>query len=194
MGNVAKKAKEFRLKSGRCGRYGRCEREKKAERVIVDTALMNADNTVPLFSLEGQTLVGKIVNVYDGDTCKVVFRLGGDLVKFNCRMNGYDTPEMRPPKNKPGREKEIIAAKAAKARLIELVMGSGGGDDQGKSGGRDIKLVRVKCGKFDKYGRLLTDVYVDKKERSVNQMLVDEGFGYPYGGGTKNETFAQDKK
>lgn len=166
MGNVIKKIKGCKL---------------GGKKEIVDDELMNATNDIALFSLEGQTLVGKIVNVYDGDTCKVVFRLGGELLKFNCRMNGYDTPEMRPPKSKPGREKEIVAAKAAKARLIELVMGFG-------------QLVRVKCGKFDKYGRLLTDIYVEGQEKSVNQMLVDEGFGYEYGGGTKNETFAQDKK
>ena len=43
---------------------------------------------------------------------------------------------------------------------------------------------------FDKYGRLLVNVYnlVDKK--SVNDMMVEEGFGKMYDGGTKDTNWA----
>lgn len=144
--------------------------------------LRSATNDVPLFSLEGWVVPCKVVNVYDGDTCKIVLELDGRLAKFNCRMAGYDTPEMRPPRDKPDRDKEIAAAKAAKARLIELVMSGGEEGDQ---------LVTVECGEFDKYGRLLTTLYVNAGDtKSVNQMLVDEGHGYEYDGGTK-KAFSQ---
>lgn len=147
----------------------------------IDLGLINADNSVGVFTLEGQVLPCKVVNVYDGDTCKIVIRMNNKLVKFNCRMNGYDTPEMRPPKNKYGRDEEIRLAKLAKARLIELIM-------------NDKQIVYVKCGEFDKYGRLLTDIYLTGDEAngvdstanmSVNQMMINEGHGYEYHGGTK---------
>ncbi len=152
--------------SGSCGRGGN-----KA----VDLELVNASNDVELFSLDGQTVEAKVVNVYDGDTCKIVIRMGGELVKFNCRMNGYDSPEMRPPKNQANRDDEIKAAKVAKARLIDLVM-------------KDDQLIIAKCCKFDKYGRLLVDIYEGGRvNRNVNQLMIDEGHGYVYDGGTKKK-------
>ena len=158
-------------------RGGNRERKRRGGNKNVDLDLMNADNDVELFSLEGQTLQAKVVNVYDGDTCKIVIRMGGKLVKFNCRMNGYDTPEMRPPKDQANRDDEIKAANAAKARLIELVM-------------QDDQLVIAKCGKFDKYGRLLVDIYdggSTSSAKSVNQLMIDEKYGYVYDGGTKKK-------
>lgn len=139
--------------------------------------LMNADNSISEFSLEGRFILCKVVNVYDGDTCKIVIEMNGELVKFTCRMNGYDSPEMRPLKSKENREEEKALAKIAKTRLIELVMS-------------DKQLVFAKCGKFDKYGRLLVDLYLNMNsvtngDDSVNEIMVKEGHGYEYHGGTK---------
>ena len=52
------------------------------------------------------------------------------------------------------------------------------------------KLVVIKCGKFDKYGRLLAYVfqyYESGKEMSIsiNDTLIEKKFAYPYDGGTK---------
>ena len=47
----------------------------------------------PLFSLEGQEIKAKVVSVYDGDTVKCVFPKKD--VKWNCRLSGVDTPELR---------------------------------------------------------------------------------------------------
>ena len=54
-----------------------------------------------------------MIDVYDGDTCKVVFDLNGCLNKWNVRMEGYDSPEMRISKNDPDRDqrKKPIEAK-----------------------------------------------------------------------------------
>lgn len=162
---------------------GICCSKNDTENGHISNALKGANNSVELFSLDGKHMYGKVVNVYDGDTCKIVFEIDGmngdnRLVRFNCRMNGYDSPEMRPPKNKPDREFEIKAAKAAKQRLISLVMS------------HSEKVVFVKCGKFDKYGRLLVDIYDNRKmiygnELSVNQIMMNEGHGYAYDGGRK---------
>lgn len=54
---------------------------------------------------------------------------------------------------------------------------------------RDGLLIRCRCGGFDKYGRLLGELFVDtwfrKAEKSVNELLVEEGHAYAYDGGTK---------
>ena len=138
--------------------------------------LTQADNNVPLFSLEGIFCECKVVDVYDGDTCKVVFPLHDKLYRWNVRLDGYDTPEMRPRKNKPNREQEIAAAKEAKKFLKDLVMKS------------PEQLVYIKCKEFDKYGRLLADLFVCQDDKcSVNQMMIDNGHGYVYNGGKKKE-------
>lgn len=141
--------------------------------------LQNTNDDIDLFSLNGKDFLAKIVNVYDGDTCRCVFMLDDKLVKFNCRMNGYDTPEIRPRLNVENREDIITKAKEARDYFKNLV--------------KD-KLVHLKCGKFDKYGRLLADIYVNENENNeanlpfelwINKDMIDKGFGYSYDGGKK---------
>ena len=142
-------------------------------KIKLSSELQNCNNKTPMFSLENKIKLCKVVNVYDGDTCKVVFKLNNELCRWNIRMTGYDTPEMRPPRNQPNREIEIAAAKEAKAFLISKIM-------------NENQLVYIKCGKFDKYGRLLGEIFINKNDKkSINQIMIDEGHGYAYEGGTK---------
>ena len=124
--------------------------------------------------LEGQTKLCKVVDIYDGDTCRVVFNHNGCINKWNVRMNGYDSPEMRPSRSLPNREEIKKKAVESKEYLRSLVANSA------------EQLVYVKCGGFDKYGRLLGELYVNlEDEKSVNQQMIDNGHGYEYHGGTK---------
>lgn len=126
------------------------------------------DNSVELFSLNNKIVYAKIVKVYDGDTCYAVFMLNGKPVKFHIRMEGYDSPEMKPLLKILNREKVIIDAKLAKTELEKIVLN---------------KIVKLHCGTWDKYGRLLAKLYVD--ELCVNKYMIENGFGYEYFGGTK---------
>ena len=53
------------------------------------------------------------------------------------------------------------------------------------------KIVKIKCYDFDKYGRLLIDVYLpknipDKKNKTLlSQWLIANDYAYAYEGGTK---------
>ncbi len=133
------------------------------------------NNKTPIFSLEGTKHLCKVVNVYDGDTCKVVFPFADKMCRWNVRLTGYDTPEMRPPRNQENREEEKKAAYAARDFLRSKVMN----DDQ---------LVYIKCGEFDKYGRLLGTLYLrENDENSINDLMIQEGHGYVYDGGTKKK-------
>ena len=50
----------------------------------------------------------------------------------------------------------------------------------------DSQLVYLKCGKFDKYGRLLGTIFLNEHDTvSVNELMVNNGYGYEYHGGTK---------
>lgn len=121
--------------------------------------LRNATKDTPAFSFAGMRCDGKVVDVYDGDTCRVVIRYQGDLVKLTLRLMHIDTPELR---SKDPEERE--AAKAARDRLRELCLG---------------KIVEVQLGDFDNFGRVLAVLW-PKPKYSINQMLLTEGHAEPY--------------
>ena len=128
------------------------------------------------FTLEGCFKLCKVVSVYDGDTCRVVFNHNGQINKWNIRMNGYDSPEMRPSRSLPNRDEIKAKAKISKEYLKSLICND---EDQ---------LVYLKCGKFDKYGRLLGTIYVNlDDEFSVNDLMIQNGYAYEYHGGTKKK-------
>ena len=65
----------------------------------LNNQLKNLDNSIPLFDLKDNTYSAKVVDVYDGDTCSIVIFLNKNFTKFKLRCLGYDTPEMKPPKD-----------------------------------------------------------------------------------------------
>jgi endonuclease YncB( thermonuclease family) len=129
-------------------------------------------NNIPEFSLNGYNTLSKIVDVYDGDTCKGVLYLDNKLTKFTIRMNGYDTPEIR---TNDAIEKEYgIAAKIIVSRMILN------------------KIVYLKCGKWDKYGRLLADIYMKTPKNTIclNDWIIKNNLGVKYDGKTKSKFIA----
>ena len=154
--------------------------------------IMNCTKDTPEFSLCGLTLVGKVVEMYDADTCKIALPLQNSFYKFTCRLNGIDTPEIKPRKDKPNREQEIIWAKKARAELLSLVCNT-------KIDNLEIKkediinilqnnknLISVKCLGFDKFGRVLVELYnINDNTKSFNDILVEKQLAVKYDGGTK---------
>ena len=129
--------------------------------IPVDWALVN--NDVDLFSFKGDAKKAKVVDVYDGDTIKVVFSVQDKLYKFNCRIQHVDTPEIRT-KNKL--EKQF----GLKVRdiLRDKILG---------------KIVNIVCDDFDKYGRLLIDIKLE--DTLLSQWLISNDYAFEYDGGTK---------
>ena len=105
----------------------------------------NVNKKTKVFSFEGRKCIGKVVDVYDGDTVKIVFPLSEKepdrLYKWNCRLINVDTPEIR---TKNLKEKEF--GKLVRNKLREKIL---------------EKLVYINCMDFDKYGRLLVEIFED---------------------------------
>jgi endonuclease YncB( thermonuclease family) len=54
------------------------------------------------------------------------------------------------------------------------------------------KILLIKCGEFDKYGRLLVEIYENNGELfSINNWLIENNYAKPYDGGTKEEWFKE---
>lgn len=146
------------------------------------------DENIKELTFKGKEKIGKVVSVYDGDTIKIVFPiidgLSNSLYKWNCRMINIDTPEIRTTNLK---EKEF----GLKVRdiLKEKILN---------------KVVIVKCGEFDKYGRLLVEVFIKEDNisnfnkftafftnnksnnlLSINNWLIDNNYAKKYTGGKR---------
>jgi endonuclease YncB( thermonuclease family) len=118
---------------------------------------------------------GKVVKVYDGDTITIVTLLfNGDvsskskLYKFNVRILGIDTPELKT-KNVGEKGLAIIARNA----LSELVLN---------------KVVKLENVSYDKYGRILCNVFLDNV--NISEWLVSNNHAVLYNGGTKLKKWA----
>ena len=127
------------------------------------------DDSIPMLSFKGQKTNCKVVSVYDGDTIKVVFPIIGSgskkLYKWNCRINGVDTPELR---TKNLLEKDF--GYKVRDKLREKILG---------------KVVYIVCDKFDKYGRLLVNIYIDGED--ISKWLIDNEYAFEYNGGKKRD-------
>jgi endonuclease YncB( thermonuclease family) len=131
--------------------------------------------SVKYFSLKGNVFYALPCNIYDGDTFSVIFEYKGELIKYRCRCNGYDCAEMKPSLNDPNRDHEKELAIKAKDRLIELL------------NKHETKLIKIECLEFDKYGRLLINFWNNVDKKSINEIMISEGHGKPYNGGTKDK-------
>ena len=147
------------------------------------------NNTTPHFSLNGQKLWGRVVSLYDGDTLTIALNVFTGIYKFSVRMNGIDTCEM---KSKNEKNKEL--AKSARSCLLSLITGKDISETSTWNDRRKINnilnkgmyFVWVECLDFDKYGRLLANIYPDENSiECFSQVLIKEKLAYEYKGDTK---------
>jgi endonuclease YncB( thermonuclease family) len=173
--------------------------------------LSDATANVPKFTFSGSVHSAKVVSCYDGDTFDAVMFIGDKLWKFDCRMSGYDSPEMKPLKTAANREAEKAAALRAKKALLSFicdgvdVLREYTNKELDELVKRNKKLIELQCKEFDKYGRLLVEIPAtitaaadaaaatgptDSKHdpvtsNTVNSWMIVNKFGYEYTGGTK---------
>jgi len=150
-------------------------------------------STAPFTLLQDKRIEGKILSVYDGDTCHIALKHPAvkQIWRYKCRLAHIDTPEIR-----THDVKEKKAALKARNRLVVLSTDVGHLIPSPECTwskkllqgvlNRNTRSVFIQCGKFDKYGRLLVVLYAKRRNSvSINQTLVNEGLAKPYEGGTK---------
>lgn len=119
----------------------------------------------PYFSncVNNQSIEAKVISVYDGDTIKALFPLNGVMYKWNCRLVGIDTPEIRT-RNLKEKEFGYKVRDILRSKILN-------------------KIVLLKCGQLDKYGRLL--VTIEFNDCNINNWLIENNFAFSYDGGKK---------
>jgi micrococcal nuclease len=118
--------------------------------------------------------VKKVHKVVDGDTIDVDIDLGFSVSFFSrVRLAGIDTPESR---TTDAREKAL--GLEVKEKLKKELAAA-----------KDVVIKTEKPDSSEKYGRILGWVFLDGSEISLNQKLINEGYAWTYGGGTKIKDF-----
>ena len=145
------------------------------------------NNDTPIFTMNGMNTFARVVNVIDGDTLSLVIPLFDKYFKFSVRIYGIDTCEIH------SNDTEIKdKGLKAKYRVIEILSKKDVKDVLCISRkqiidlfNNNMSIVWIECLDFDKYGRLLANVFFDNKTKSIADILVSEKLAYRYDGGTK---------
>ena len=119
--------------------------------------------------------VKKVTGVVDGDTIDVEIDLGFNIsFSQRVRLAGIDTPESR---TKDLNEKKL--GLESKEWL--------------KSKLKDAENIIIKTelpDSSEKYGRILGWLHIKGFDKSLNQMMIDEGYAWGYLGDTKVKDFS----
>ena len=126
--------------------------------------------------------------VVDVDTIDVTLDLGFNICKSErIRVAGIDTPEKRT-RNLEEKELGIDATEWIKSKLEGAITGE-----------EDLVIKTELEGGMGKYGRLLGWLYIGYPEctddcncechqqKSINELIVEEGYAWEYDGGTKTK-------
>ena len=118
--------------------------------------------------------VKKVNKIVDGDTIDVDIDLGF-AVSFTqrVRLAGIDTPESRT---------TDLKEKALGLEVKEKIK-------KELAAAKDVVIKTEKPDSSEKYGRILGWVFLDGSDVSLNQKLINEGYAWTYGGGTKIKDF-----
>jgi micrococcal nuclease len=118
--------------------------------------------------------VKKVNKIVDGDTIDVDIDLGF-AVSFTqrVRLAGIDTPESRTTDLK-----EKALGLEVKEKIKKEIAAA-----------KDIVIKTEKPDSSEKYGRILGWLFLDGADVSLNQKLINEGYAWTYGGGTKIKDF-----
>lgn len=140
------------------------------------------------FSLYGISTLGRLVDIIDGDSLCIILPVFNNFYKYNVRLNGIDTCEMR----SKHQENKTLAIRARDA-LLELVTEKKYTTELTKHNIQEILnktviTLFVECLDFDKYGRLLANVYFDSPitgKIQLSEYLLQNKLAYQYTGKTK---------
>ena len=136
------------------------------------------DNDIGEFTLVGRKTVGKVVDVYNADTCKIIFALDSVILKFNCRLSGIEPAGIQ----EESKQYKVLSQKA-RNRLIQLSTDcdcniNAKFSSKEKKDLLDLneKIISITCEEFDRNGKLLVHLSDINSELTYNQTLIDEKY------------------
>ena len=139
--------------------------------------LKNKD--VSRFTLDGNKKYAKVMSIYDGDTCDLAFYLENKIMRYKCRMAGYDAPELHTRHGKRTRDYLAhlccggTAVTPADYRTQHRKLFS---DEQLQTNlDANNRLVFATFETNDKYGRPVVTIYQATLHRNPPKVLETKG-------------------
>ena len=118
------------------------------------SALFMADkDEIQYFNFRGITTDARVIDVYDGDTIKILFDFEGEITKERVRLWGINSPELDS-KDINVKNRAIQARDYLRSIILE-------------------KEIQITFFKRDSFGRMLADIYIDNLY--VNDDMVKKG-------------------
>nr|QBK84761.1 MAG: thermonuclease/nuclease [Pithovirus LCDPAC01] len=158
-------------------------RRKKEDRVIkyIEKDVYNLVDVDPTqisdLPHKGKLIKARVVEVYDGDTCTVIFAYGTEFLKFKIRVLGVDTPEIKVRGVDKNNEKAVNLAKLEKEAGIIVR------DDV-----RNLiqnSIVSIKMSKWDKFGGRVNGEIFLQQGGTLTDFLLEHNLAKLYDGGKK---------
>jgi endonuclease YncB( thermonuclease family) len=143
-------------------------------------------SSTPKFSLVGINTFARFIGNYDGDTCTLVIPVHGQHYKFNVRLLGIDTCEI---KSKNAKCKEL--AIQARNRVFQLATSCEFDNKWTRkqlAAAMDatVHMVWIECSDMDKYGRPLVRMFTPTdRTLSFQDTLIGERLACSYDGAAK---------
>jgi endonuclease YncB( thermonuclease family) len=143
------------------------------------------ENNTKFFKFDGINTISRVVDITDGDTIKTIIKFKDEYYKIIVRLNNIDTCET---KSKIEENKNMGIK--AKQRLFNLITGKEIATNDKKAIKKELNenvyLIWLKCYDFDKYGRVMGDIYSKEEDiKSFSDVLIEEKLAYKYQGKTK---------
>lgn len=139
---------------------------------------------VDYFDFNGQECLVKIVDIYDGDTVSVIFHINNQYYKYRCRLRRINCEELHSTVNK---ESNTDLANQARVELAQKILGNEIGLECKRCRLRELLgehtgLNYCKFYEFDKYGRLLIELYEseNRDSQNLNDYLINTGLACVY--------------
>jgi endonuclease YncB( thermonuclease family) len=149
---------------------------------------MSYNTDVSFFTLNSIKTIARLIDVYDGDTVTCIFPIfGNNYFKFNLRLMGIDTAELKndnlESKKKAYEARHKILKKCCDENYNLMI-------DCSRHAIQDFLksnevYVWIECFDFDKYGRVLANVYKKQGDMSLSELLLNANLAYAYDGGKK---------
>lgn len=155
------------------------------------------DYNTPSFSFNGLNCISRVVDITDGDTIKAIINFKDNYYKIIIRLFNIDTCETKS-SNIINKNLGIEAKKRVYNIITDKKIENEINDNSNSNIKKIIKnelnnncyYIYIKCYDFDKYGRVLADIYKNENEsandnNSISNILINEKLAYVYKGKTK---------
>ena len=121
------------------------------------------EKQIPYLSFNNVECKARVIDVCDGDVFIACLYYGNELLKFKCRAINYTPTDAKSSLNSFNREKVKDLTMQEKLKFMHILNFT-----------VPNNLVTLHCKEFDKYGRLLCEVYVD--DVNIQDITINDNF------------------